>query len=216
MIFRPASGFRGVSNRDFDRGDDLQRFGHAAFAGLAAFGHLAAVGADERDAVLLQRGAVAARRPVAPHLRVHRRRHQHLSVGREKHGRGEVVGKATCELGHQIGGGGGDDQKVGLARQADVADIVLVLPVEKLGEDVVGRQRADRQRRDECLRGLGHDAANRRAPLAQPPDQVERLVGRDAAADDEQDALAGEDHALSDVMPASAPVRCRYGRNRHP
>ena len=91
---------------------------------------------------------------------------------------------------HQVGGGRRDDDQVGLARQADMADIVLVLAVEQVGEDMVGRQRADRQRRDEFLRGGRHDTAHGGAALAQAADQVERLVGRDAAADDQQDALA--------------------------
>ena len=76
----------------------------------------------------------------------------------------------------------------------DMADILLVLAVEQLGEDMVGGQRADRQRRDEMLRGRGHHGAHRSAALAQPADQVERLVGGDAAADDQEDALAGEGH----------------------
>ena len=175
-----------------DRGDDLQRLGHAAFAGLVAFGHLALGRADEGDAVLGQRRAVAARRGCDPHFRVHRRRHQHLLVGGEKHGRGKIVGMAVGELGHQVGGGRRDHQKVGLARQPDMADIVLVIAVEQFGEDMVGRQRADRQRGDEFLRGCRHHHAHRRTALAQPADQVERLVGGNAAADDEQDALAGE------------------------
>ena len=99
-----------------------------------------------------------------------------------------------ASLRHQVGGGRRDDDDVGLARQADMADIVLVLAVEKLGEDVVGGQRADRKRRDELARRRGHHAADRSAALAQPADQVERLVGGDAAADDEQDALAGKGH----------------------
>ena len=107
---------------------------------------------------------------------------------------GEVVGKAVGEPGHQVGGGRRDDDEVGLAGQADMADILLVLAVEQVGEDVVGGQRADRQRRDEVLRGLGHDGADGGAALAQPADQVERLVGGDAAADDQEDALAGEGH----------------------
>ena len=39
------------------------------------------------------------------------------------------------------------------------------------------------------LRGGRHDRAHRDAALAQPPDQIERLVGRNAAADDQQHAL---------------------------
>ena len=186
---------RGVE-QGFYRRDDLQRLGHAALAGLAALGHLAAVGADEMDAVLFKRRAVAARRLVAPHFRVHGRGHQHRLVGRQQHRRGEIIGQAVGKLRHQIGGGGRYDQQVGLARQADMADIMLVLPVEQLGEDMVGGQRADRKRRDELLRRRRHDAAHRSAALAQAADQVERLVGRDAAADDEENALAGKGHAM--------------------
>ena len=50
---------------------------------------------------------------------------------------------------------------------------------------------SDRQRRDEFLRRRRHHAAHRSAALAQAADQVERLLGGDAAADDQQDALAG-------------------------
>ena len=50
----------------------------------------------------------------------------------------------------------------------------------------LARERAGGERRDEFLRRLGQDAAHRRAALLQPADQVERLVGGDAAADDEQ------------------------------
>ena len=51
-------------------------------------------------------------------------------------------------------------------------------------------KRAGGERRDEMLRGGGEDAAHLRAAVLQAPDQVERFVGGDAAADDEQDAVA--------------------------
>ena len=129
-----------------------------------------------------------------PHFRVHGRRHQHRLSGRQQHRGSEIVGKAVGELGHQVGGGRRDDDEVGLASQPDMADILLVLAVEQIGEDMVGGQRADRQRRDETLRGLGHDGAHRGAALAQPADQVERFVGGDAAADDQENALVGKGH----------------------
>ena len=76
----------------------------------------------------------------------------------------------------------------GLARQADVADILLVRAVEELGEDVPAGERADRQRRHEFLRRLRSSRRARAWPRSlQAADQVERLVGGDAAADDEQD-----------------------------
>ena len=56
----------------------------------------------------------------------------------------------------------------------------------------VAGERGGRERRHELLRALGQDAAHRGAALAQAADEVERLVGRDAAADDEEDALSCE------------------------
>src|SRR5690606_39607051 len=98
--------------------------------------------------------------------------------------------------------------QVGLARQADMADIVLVLTVEQVGEDVGGGQRAYGERGDEFLRRLRHHAADHGPALAQAADQVEALVGRDAAADDEQDALVGKGHGR--LRWASMPVLYRY------
>ena len=125
---RPDSGApRAGARGGLDGRDDLQRLGHATGSGLAALGHLAGVRADEGDAVRFELRAVAARGGMLPHLRVHRRRHQHRLVGREQHGRGEVVGEAAGHLRHQVGGRRRDDDEVGLARQPDVADIELGL-----------------------------------------------------------------------------------------
>ena len=78
---------------------------------------------------------------------------------------------------------------VGVARQADVADVGLVLAIEQVGVRPLSRERRCGERGHELLRALRENAAHRSAALAQAADQVERLVGRDAAADDEQDAL---------------------------
>ncbi len=91
-------------------------------------------------------------------------------------------------LGHQVGGRGRDHDEIGVARKPDVADIELARRIEQIRERALARDRAHRHRRDELLRGLGHHDAHRDAALAQPADQVERLVGRDPAGDDEQDA----------------------------
>ena len=56
---------------------------------------------------------------------------------------------AAGHLGEQVGGGRRDDDQVGLARQADVADLALVVEIEQVGEHAIAGQRADRQRRDE-------------------------------------------------------------------
>ena len=71
-----------------------------------------------------------------------------------------------------------------------MADIVLVLAVEEIGEDLGGRQGADGERGNEFGGRSGHHRRHRGAALAQAADQVERLVGRDAAADDQQHPFA--------------------------
>src|SRR5262249_12571546 len=79
----------------------------------------------------------------------------------------------------------------GLARQPDVADVELASRVEQVREHAFARERARRQRRDEFLRCLGENAAHGEAAFFQPADEIERLVGGDAAADDEENAFGG-------------------------
>jgi hypothetical protein len=102
------------------------------------------------------------------------------------------VAKAIRHPGEEIGGRRGDDQEIRFARQADMADLVFGGQIEEIGIDAVLGQRADRKRRHELLGGLGHDRADLGAALAQAPDQIERLVGGDAAADNQKDPLIGD------------------------
>ena len=115
-----------------DGGQDGHRLGEAAEAGLAALRHLARFRPDEADAVGGELLDVAARRRMRPHARVHGRRDQHRLVGGEQHGGGEVVGKAVRHLRQEIGGGRRHDDQVGLARQADVADLLLLVEIEEI------------------------------------------------------------------------------------
>ena len=93
-------------------------------------------------------------------------------------------------LRHEIGGGRRDDDEIRVAGETDMPDIGLVLAVEEIGMRALAGESGGRERRDELLRAGGQDAAHRGAALAQAADEVERLVGRDAAADDEEDAFA--------------------------
>ena len=70
-----------------------------------------------------------------------------------------------------------------------MADVELAGRIEQVGEHLFADQGAGRQRRDEMLGRLGENAADIDAAFFQPPDQVERFVGGDAAADDQQDAF---------------------------
>ena len=134
--------------------------------------------------------AIAQRRGMQPHADVHRGREQDALVGGEQQRRGEVVGEALRHLGHEIGGGGRHEDEVGAARQFDMAHLGLIGQREQVVVDALARQAGDRQRRDELLGRGRHHGAHRDPALAQAADEVEGLVGRDAAAHDEQDATA--------------------------
>ena len=89
----------------------------------------------------------------------------------------------------EVGCCGCDDDEVGIARQPDVADLAFVIQVEEIGEYPFVRQCCDGKRRHELMRGLRHHDAHVMAALSQAPDQVQALVGGNAAADDQKDAL---------------------------
>jgi hypothetical protein len=77
--------------------------------------------------------------------------------------------------------------------------------------DLLARQRRDGQRRDEFLGAARVSTGTTpHLPLPQPADQVERLVGRDTAADDQQDFLVRQHLRI----PASLPAEVR-GRPPH-
>jgi hypothetical protein len=171
----------------FRRGGDLQRLRHPADTGFIGFGHLAGIRADEGDAVARQLRDIAFGRGVGPHQRIHRGRDQHRTVGGKQDRGGKIVGVALRHLRHQVGGGGRDDDQIGVAGEADMPGIELALGIEQVGVAALVCERS-RSAGDELLRGAGHDAADMDAAILQAADQVERLIGRDAAADDQGDA----------------------------
>ena len=125
-----------------------------------------------------------------PHAHIHGGRDEHRLVGGEQHGGGEIVGEAMRHLGEEVGGRRRDDDQVGLARQADMADLGLVLEVEQIGEGLLLGEHGERERGDELGAAFGQDRAHGGAPLLQAAHELEALIGGDAAADDQQDALA--------------------------
>ncbi len=178
--------------------------GHAAGPVFAA-GHLALVGADKLDAVGFERGEIALRGGVLPHAHIHRRRGEHLLVGGEQHGGGEIVGQTMRHLGEKVGGRRRDHDQIGLARQTDMPDLGLVLEVEEIGEDLRLGEHRERERRDEFGAAACQDRAHARAPLLQAAHQFEALIGGDAAADDQEDALAL--HVVSLILAACSSFR---------
>ena len=110
-----------------------KRLGHAADAGLAALGHLAGIRPDEMNAVRRKLRQIALRRLGRPHMRIHRRRDQDRLVGCQQNRGGEIVGMAARHLRDQVGGRRRDHDEVGVARQADMADIEFALRIEQIG-----------------------------------------------------------------------------------
>jgi len=119
----------------------------------------------------------------------HRGRQQHRRVGRQQKRRGEIIGMAVSHLRHKVGGGRGHDDEIGRAAELDMTHLSLVGEIEEIGEHLAPRQRRDRKGRDE-LRPRPRQHRHHLGPaLSQASDQVERLVGRDPAADDQKDAF---------------------------
>ncbi len=170
------------------RGSNLGGLRHSSDARFAGFRHLAGVGADRDNTVAPELHDVAAGRGIVPHQRIHRRRQQNRSVGGEQDRAGKIVRVAVRHLRHQVGGRGRHHDQVAVARKANVPRIELTLGIEQVRVDALMRQRACRERGDELLRGFGQHAANLDMPLFQAADQVQRLVGGNAAADDQGDA----------------------------
>ena len=148
---------------------------------------------------------------VRPHQRVHRRRQQDRPVGRQQDGGGEIVGVAVRHLRHQVGGRGRDDDQVAIARKADVPGVELALRIEQVGVAALVGQRAGGERRDELLRGARQHAAHMHVPVLQSADQIERLVGGDAAADDQRHAVGRAVHGARTAAGCRAGVRHRPG-----
>ena len=91
-------------------------------------------------------------------------------------------------LGKEVGGRGRHHDEVSLAREPDVTDIELGRRIEQVREHPLGRERAGRQRCDELLRRAGENATYGKPVLLQSPDEIERFVGRNAAANDQENA----------------------------
>ena len=96
---------------------------------------------------------------------------------------------AVGHLRHDVRCGRRDDDQIGLARETDMADIEFVIGIEQIGKHALAGNGAGRQRRDEFLGRLGEDAAHLKPALLQPPDQIERFIRGNAAANDQQNAL---------------------------
>ena len=179
---------------------DIDRFGQAARTEFAAR-HRTLARIDHADPRFAQPLDIALGRGVFPHPHVHRGHDNDRLVGGEQQGGGEIVGDPGAHLRQQVGCGGADDDEVGFARELDMSHLAFALQIPQRGIDRVFRERRERHRGDELAPALGQHAGDR---AALPPDhahQLARLVGRDTAADHEQDLRAALAHARCPVKP---------------
>ena len=162
-----------------------------------------AVGLELRD--------IALGRGVLPHAHVHRRRDDDRLVGRQQQRRREIVGDARGHLGEQIGGRRADEHEVGRAAKLDVADLDLVLQLPQRGVDLAFGERAEAHRRDEMLAAFGQHGRDLVAGFLEQPDELERLVCGNPAADDEEHPC----HVISLAVHRRSSRVSRPGNIRH-
>ena len=125
-------------------------------------------------------------------MRVHRRCDQDRPVGGEEDGAGKIVGVAARHFRQQIGRRRRHHDEIGITRQTNVADVEFTLRIEQVGVSGLAGQRAGGEWRDEVLRGSGENAAHLGAAVLQPPDQIERFISGNAAADNKEDTRSGQ------------------------
>ena len=182
---------RGGRERRLNRVDDGLRLAHAAGPVLAA-GHVSLFGADEERAIRSQLRGVALRRGMKPHAQIHRRREQHPLVGRKQQRRRQIIGDSIRRLCQEIGCRRRDDDEIGVAREADVPHFAFERRVEEVGVDGRAGKGGERKLGDEFPARRRQDDARRSARLAQPANELERLIRRDPASHDEQNPFTRE------------------------
>ena len=217
---------RSRGQRLFDRLDDRRRLGHPARTEFAA-GHRPRFGADEQNAVLLQAIEVASGRRVQPHparsspgrqARACRSPARAWSPDRR---RGRAAIRARILRARRR-----DHDEVGGARQLDMADRASSVRLKRSSRTGCPLSVAADRGRYELLGRRGHDDAHRRAAVPEPPDQLQRLVGRDSSTDDQENTRARErddGHPMtlartvrsSGTAPATRRIPCNSARNVH-
>ena len=143
---------------------------------------------EDDCAATAQRGYVVDGGGVEPHLGVHRGCEQHGTSGGQQRGGQQVVGPAGHAAGKQVRGGRRDEDEVGFLPDANMRDLVDVVPDS--GVDGVTRQGLEGRGADETQRGLGGNDADMMAGFGELPDHGARLVGGDASGDADDDPLA--------------------------
>jgi hypothetical protein len=120
---------------------------------------------------------VSLRLLVGPHPVVHRGDDEHRTRGSEKAGCEQIVGVSVGNAGHEVGGGGRQDDEVGLAREADV--VQGVTGAEQLRVRASSGDRFEGDRADEFLRRGRENNVNSSLSLSDEPRQPDGFVAGD-------------------------------------
>ena len=94
-------------------------------------------------------------------------------------------------LADDVGGGGRHQDQIGFPHQPDMAHLGLVGEREEFAIDLVAGQGCDGQRGYELGAALGENDAEGETPLAPAANDVQRLIGGNAARDDEENPFSG-------------------------
>ena len=167
--------------------------GQAAAAYILA-GQQAALGGDDRKAVVLQRLEVVLGDGIFQHPGVHGRGDQLGALGGQHHGGEHVVGNAVGHLGNDIGRGRGHEDDVGFLGQRDVGDFKLEIAVKGVHHALVARQGLKGEGRDELGGVPGHDDFHVGPQLFECAGHVCHFIGGNAAADAQKDAFSVQIH----------------------
>ena len=179
-----------VSKRLLDGVEDRLRLGHAARPIFAA-SHLALVGSDETHAVAAQRRHVAPRRRDAATC-AHSWRARRARACRWRAARSLARSSASpwAILAMRSAVAGATTMR-SASRDSWIWPIsASSLRSKRSVKTLLLGERREGERRDELRAALGQNGAHGGAPLLQAAHEIEALIGGDAAADDEQNALA--------------------------
>ena len=132
-----------------------------------------------------------------PHPQVHGGRGENALVGGEQQGRGQIPGQSMGGFRQEIGGRRRDHHEIGVAGQFDMPHLRFIGEREEILMHLRARQRRQRQGRHELRAGLRQHRTDRGTAFAQATHEVERLVGCNATADDQEDARCCEGHSAA-------------------
>src|SRR5438067_1619992 len=175
------------SRKNFFQAREPARPGHAAR-------QIALIGLRYFYAACPQRRDIFLGGRVIPHVHIHRRSDDYWrGAGQVQRGE-KIIGDATGEFRHDVGGGRRYQKKIRALRDRDVLDGAFKVGFaagrvpEEIGYDFLSAQRGKRKGSDEFPRGAGHHYLHAVPFLLQAANQLRGFVRRHSARDAQCDS----------------------------